>query len=37
MNLTSIESVTIYPIYNHAFTLSEHPEGQLQHIGDALG
>ncbi|MDQ0112505.1 hypothetical protein [Paenibacillus harenae] len=29
--------ITIHPIYKHAFTVSEHPEGQLLHIGDALG
>ncbi|MCJ8014707.1 M23 family metallopeptidase [Paenibacillus sp. KQZ6P-2] len=32
-----IEVVTIHPIHKHAFTVSEHPEGQLHHIGDALG
>lgn len=37
MNMTSIEVVTIHPVYNHAFTVSEHPGGQLPHIGDALG
>ncbi|MGO4376327.1 hypothetical protein AB4Z21_37370, partial [Paenibacillus sp. MCAF20] len=37
MNMTSIEVVTIHPVYNHAFTVSEHPDGQLPHIGDALG
>jgi len=37
MNVTSIEAVTIHPVYKYAFTVSEHPEGQLLHIGDALG
>jgi hypothetical protein len=34
---TEIEVVTIHPIHNHAFSVTEHPEGQLAHIGDALG
>lgn len=37
MDITVIESVTIHPIHKHAFTVSEHPQGQLHHIGDALG
>lgn len=29
--------VTIHPVHKHAFTVSEHPEGQLYELGDALG
>ena len=34
---TGLPFVTIHPVYKHAFTVSEHPEGQLLHLGDALG
>jgi|SRR5690625_431589 len=30
-------SVTIYPVFKQAFMTSEHPEGELQPMGDALG
>lgn len=30
-------SVTIYPVFKQAFMTSEHPEGELQYMGDALG
>src|SRR5690625_4485468 len=36
MNNT-IDSVNIYPVFKQAFVTSEHPEGELQHLGDALG
>ncbi len=29
--------VTIYPVFNQAFYTSEHPEGELNYLGDALG
>lgn len=32
-----IESVSIYPVFNHAFITTEHPEGDLESLGDALG
>ncbi|MBT2765574.1 hypothetical protein [Paenibacillus sp. ISL-20] len=28
---------TIHPVHRHAFSVSEHPEGQLHGLGDALG
>lgn len=31
------QEVRIHPIYDQAFSSSEHPEGQLNHVGDALG
>ncbi|RKN75818.1 M23 family metallopeptidase [Paenibacillus ginsengarvi] len=34
---TEIEFITIHPVHKHAFSVIEHPEGQYQHIGDALG
>lgn len=37
MNTTEIEVVTVHPIHKHAFVVTEHPEGQLHHLGDALG
>lgn len=33
----TINSVKIHPVFKHAFVTSEHPEGELQHMGDALG
>lgn len=33
----SIEFVVIHPVFNHIFLYSDHPEGQLQGLGDALG
>lgn len=30
-------SVTIYPVFKQAFVTSEHPEGELLYLGDALG
>lgn len=30
-------SVTIYPVFKQAFITSEHPEGELDYLGDALG
>ncbi|QYR21271.1 M23 family metallopeptidase [Paenibacillus sp. sptzw28] len=32
-----IKDVVIHPIFNHAYSCSEHPEGQLATLGDALG
>ncbi|MEF3310860.1 M23 family metallopeptidase [Paenibacillus sp. GYB004] len=34
---TEIEIITIHPIHKHAFSVIEHPEGQYEYIGDALG
>lgn len=33
----SIDSVTLHPIFSSSFTCSEHWEGNLQALGDALG
>jgi len=32
-----IKEVVIHPVFHHAFSSSEHPVGQYQHIGDMLG
>lgn len=37
MKSLNIFEVTIHPIFHHIFLTIEHPEGQYQYIGDALG
>lgn len=32
-----INDVIIHPVFNHAYSCGEHPEGQLTALGDALG
>lgn len=32
-----IESVPVHPVFDKAFVTAEHPEGQLEWLGDALG
>jgi hypothetical protein len=32
-----IDSVTIYPVFNQAFVSLEHPVGELEYPGDAIG
>lgn len=34
---TNIDYVTIYPVFKQAFVTAEHPEGELEYVGDALG
>jgi hypothetical protein len=34
---TNIEEVLLHPTHNRFFITGEHPEGQLEHIGDAIG
>lgn len=33
----SIDFVTIYPVFKQGFVSSEHPEGELEYVWDALG
>lgn len=33
----TIDFVNIYPVFKQAFMTSEHPEGELPYMGDALG
>lgn len=32
-----IKEIKVHPVYRHAFTVMEHPEGQYAYKGDALG
>ncbi|HEX2281681.1 MAG TPA: M23 family metallopeptidase [Thermomicrobiales bacterium] len=32
-----IDDVVLYPVFNRRFVVSEHPEGELPYLGDALG
>ncbi|GAA3410631.1 peptidoglycan DD-metalloendopeptidase family protein [Paenibacillus hodogayensis] len=34
---SEIEVITIHPIHRHAYSVMEHPEGQYEYMGDALG
>ena len=37
MRSISIDTVVIHPVFDRAFFVTEHPDGELESLGDALG
>lgn len=34
--MSDVKFVVIHPVFNHDFLTGEHPEGELDYLGDAI-